>query len=336
MPRIAVAIPCYNERLTVEKVVSDFREALPSATVYVYDNNSTDGTAEAARRAGAVVRRVTRQGKGNVVRRMFADIDADIYVMVDGDSTYPAQRVAALVAPVAAGEADMVVGSRAEAYASTHFRRFHRFGNELIRKLINVLFRSSLTVVLSGFRCFSRRFVKGIGVLSEGFEIETELTLQALDKNFTVMEVPIDYYDRPKGSTSKLNTYLDGLLIMQTILSVFKDYKPLKCFSSVAALAFGAAGLFGSIPIHDFVTTGGVTHQATAVLAASTALIAVLSLLTGVILDSIARRNREMYQLLVDHVIKGGEESSTPARIRPRPHARPAALAAAPAQTALR
>lgn len=333
MPRIAVTIPCYNESLTIEKVVSDFREALPAATIYVYDNNSTDGTAEVARRAGAIVRRVRNQGKGNVVRRMFSDIDADIYVMVDGDATYPAHRAAELVAPVAAGEADMVVGSRERAYTSTQFRRFHRFGNELIRSLINLLFRSALTDVLSGFRCFSRRFVKGIGVLSAGFEIETELTLQALDKNFVVAEVPIEYFDRPKGSTSKLNTYLDGLLIMQTILSVFKDYKPLACFSYLALLAFAVSAAFGSIPIYDFVTTGAVTHQATAVLAASTALVGILSLLTGVILDSIARRNREMYQLLVDHVINNGDEAAGPARVPVPPGPRPAV---APVQTAAR
>jgi glycosyltransferase involved in cell wall biosynthesis len=334
MPRIAVTIPCYNESLTIEKVVSDFRQALPSATIYVYDNNSTDGTAEAARRAGAVVRRVHNQGKGNVVRRMFSDIDADIYVMVDGDATYPAHRAPELVARVAAGEADMVVGSRAETYTATHVRRFHRFGNELIRRLINVLFRSALTDVLSGFRCFSRRFVKGIGVLSAGFEIETELTLQALDKKFVVAEVPIEYFDRPKGSTSKLNTYLDGLLIMQTILSVFKDYKPLACFSYLAALFFLASALFGSVPIYDFITTGRVTHQATAVLAASTALVAILSMLTGVILDSITRRNREMYQLLVDHVIYNGDDETAPPRAR-APNPKPA-VAAAPAQTAYR
>jgi glycosyltransferase involved in cell wall biosynthesis len=333
MPRIAVTIPCYNESLTIEKVVSDFRDALPAASIYVYDNNSTDGTAEIARRAGAIVRRVRNQGKGNVVRRMFSDIDADIYVMVDGDATYPAHRAAELVAPVAAGEADMVVGSRADAYASTHVRKFHRFGNGLIRLLINVLFRSALTDVLSGFRCFSRRFVKGIGVLSAGFEIETELTLQALDKDFIVTEVPVEYFDRPKGSASKLNTYLDGLLIMQTIISVFKDYKPLTCFSHVSAIAFAASALFGSVPIYDFVTTGAVTHQATAVLAASTALIAILSMLTGVILDSIARRNREMYRLLVDHIINDGDEEAQP-RGRAQPRARPAV--AAPVQSALR
>jgi glycosyltransferase involved in cell wall biosynthesis len=334
MPRIAVTIPCYNESLTIEKVVSDFREALPSATIYVYDNNSTDGTAEAARRAGAIVRHVGSQGKGNVVRRMFSELDADIYVMADGDATYPAHRAPELVALVASGEADMVVGSREKTYASTHFRMFHRFGNELIRSLINVLFRSALTDVLSGFRCFSRRYVKGIGVLSAGFEIETELTLQALDKSFVVKEVPIEYFDRPKGSTSKLNTYLDGLLIMQTILSVFKDYKPLACFSYLAASAFCLSALFGSIPIHDFITTGAVTHQATAVLAATTALIAILSMLTGVVLDSIARRNREMYRLLVDHVISNGDEETGPPRTR-APNPKPA-VAAPPAQTAYR
>jgi len=264
------------------------------------------------------------------VRRMFSEVDADIYVMVDGDCTYPAGSAAQLIAPVAAGEADMVVGSRAKAYTSTQFRKFHHFGNQIICWLINLLFKSALSDVLSGFRSFSRKFVKGIGVLSEGFEVETELTLQALDKNFVVTETPIEYFDRPKGSKSKLNTYLDGLLITRTILSIFKDYKPLACFGYVAAVAFGASILAGSIPIHDFMTTGGVSHQATAVLAATFALMSILSLLTGVILDSISRRNREMYQLLVDHVVTGRPAARGRAEPAPRP-----ALVTAPARKVL-
>jgi glycosyltransferase involved in cell wall biosynthesis len=297
---IAVIIPCLNEEGTVGKVVADFRAALPGAVVYVCDNASADSTAARAKEAGAVVVREHRRGKGAAVRRMFRDVDADLYVMVDGDGTYPADRVPDLIRPVLEGRADMCVGTRLERFEADSFRVFHRFGNALIRGTINVLFGCNLSDVLSGYRCFSRRFVKSVPLLSRGFEVETELTLQALDKDFSIEEITVDYFKRPDGSFSKLNTYTDGALVLKTIFRIFKDYKPLRFFTAAGAifLFFGLA--LGAIPIAEFMRTGLVLHFPTAILAVGFVITALFSFSTGLILDTINRRHREHYRLIAD------------------------------------
>lgn len=300
---VAVLIPCYNEEMTVAKVIEDFQRELPEAKIYVFNNNSTDQTVQKAVACGAEVRHEPKKGKGNVVRTMFRDVVADIYVMVDGDATYPAKEVRALIEPVLTGKADMTVGTRLEQYEEKSFRLFHKFGNEMIRKSINVLFGTQLRDILSGYRCFSSRFVKSIPILSTGFEVETELTLQALDKKFVIKEIPVEYYKRPEGSYSKLNTYLDGMLVIKTIFWIFKDYRPLKFFSLAGFLSLLLGFALGSIPVIEFYQTGKVTHPSTAVLSTGFILIALLSFATGFILDTINRRYKEQYQLLADHII---------------------------------
>lgn len=300
---IAVLIPCYDEAVTIGRVVREFRRELPEARILVFDNNSTDATVQQALAHGAEVSHEYKRGKGNVVRTMFREVEADVYVMVDGDGTYPADQVHSLLAPVLAGKADMVVGSRLGQYSDGAFRFLHHFGNRMIRSLINTLFGSRLRDVLSGYRCFSSRFVQSVPVLSTGFEVETELTLHALDKGFAVREIPVRYLARPAGSTSKLNTLRDGLLVVKTVLSIFKDYRPLRFFSAIG-LACGLLGLLiGSIPVREFLDSGVVSHPSTAVLATGLMLISGLSVMTGLILDTINRRYREQHQLLSDFVI---------------------------------
>ena len=237
MDKIAVLIPCYNESKTVAKVVGDFRRALPEAVIYVYDNNSTDGTDELARQAGAVVRYERQQGKGNVIRRMFQEIDADCYVMADGDDTYPAEYAPRMVRDVLELDADMVVGDRLSAtYFQENTRPFHNLGNSVVRWSINTLFKNDIKDIMTGYRAFSYRFVKTFPVLSKGFEIETEMSIHAIDKNMRVVNEVIDYRDRPEGSVSKLNTYSDGFRVLRTIARLFRTYRPMGYFGGVAAL----------------------------------------------------------------------------------------------------
>lgn len=240
MARIAVIIPCYNEELTIGKVIKDFKNELPDATIYVYDNNSNDRTGDIAKINGAIVKKEFMQGKGNVVRAMFRDIDADLYIMTDGDDTYPACFVNDLIEPIIKGEADMVVGDRLSngAYLKENKRLFHNFGNNLVRGIINKLFKTSLKDIMSGYRVFNKKFVKNIPVLSNGFEIETEMTLYALDKKYLIKEIPIKYKDRPNGSFSKLNTFRDGIKVIKTIFFVFKNYKPIIIFSFLSIFIF--------------------------------------------------------------------------------------------------
>lgn len=301
--RIAVLIPCHNEAQTVAKVVADFRDVLPQAEIWVFDNASSDGTGRLAGEAGAQVRRVAAKGKGNVVRAMFRDVEADIYLMVDGDDTYPAAAAPALVEDVAAGRADMVVGTRLESHGDGSFRRFHGIGNRLVRGCIGALFGHPVRDVLSGYRVFSRRFVKSMPVLSHGFEIETEMTVFALSNGFVLSERPIDYGMRPDGSVSKLNTYRDGVRVMKTILFLFKDMRPLVFFGSLAALAILAGLGFGAFVIHEFTRTGLVTHPSTAVLAVAFTLVGALSLATGLVLDTVNRRTSEIQRLITDQVV---------------------------------
>ena len=244
--RIAVLIPCYNESKTIEKVVTDFRRVLPEAVIYVYDNNSSDGTAEIAERAGAVVRRERMQGKGNVIRRMFREIDADCYVMADGDDTYPAENAPELVRLVLEEQADMVVGDRlSSTYFTENKRPFHNLGNSLVRASINLLFRSEIKDIMTGYRAFSYAFVKTYPVLSKGFEIETDMSIHAITRNMLVRNVVIDYRDRPDGSVSKLNTYSDGAKVLLTIARLFKNYKPFSFFGIIALVLALLSAAFG-------------------------------------------------------------------------------------------
>ncbi len=291
--RVAVLIPCYNEEAAIGKTVADFRSALPDAAIYVYDNNSTDGTMEAARRAGAFVRREPRQGKGNVVRRMFADVDADIYVLVDGDATYDAPSAPAMISDLIENHRDMVVGARAEREDAA-YRPGHRTGNWLLTRFVTTVFGKTFTDILSGYRVFSRRFVKSFPVLSGGFEIETELTVHSLELDLPVGEIKTPYFARPEGSESKLNTWRDGFRILWTIFRLYRSERPLNFFSAIgAALAIAAVGI--AIPI--FVTyfeTGAVPRLPTAVLSTGLMVVAVLSFAAGLILDTVTRGRREI------------------------------------------
>jgi glycosyltransferase involved in cell wall biosynthesis len=294
MKKTAVLIPCYNEEKTIASVVHDFKARLPDADIYVYDNNSTDRTAAVAQQAGALVSSETRQGKGHVIRSMFRDIDADIYVMVDGDNTYPADQVHNLIAPIIAGEADMVCGSRLHPAAKSDFKRLNWVGNKIFLYLLNVIFNVRITDILSGYRAFNRNFVKSIPILSRGFEIETELTLKAIERRYRIVEIPVDLSSRPAGSISKIRIVRDGFLILGTIFALLRDYKPLT--------AFGLAGLFfvflgfipGVIVINEFFRTGFILHIPSAILAVGLVLTGILIAFAGLILHTLSRRFQEL------------------------------------------
>lgn len=291
--RIAVLIPCFNEETAIAKVVADFRACLPQAAIYVYDNNSTDRTAEVARAAGAKVRFEKRQGKGNVVRRMFADVDADIYVLVDGDATYDAPSAPALVSELIDKSCDMVVGARSQRNEDA-YRRGHRVGNRLLTGFVTTVFGRAFTDILSGYRVFSRRFVKSFPVLSGGFEIETELTIHALELDLPVSEIQTPYFARPEGSESKLNTWSDGFRILWTIMRLYRSERPLNFFAAIGVtLALVAIGL--AIPvIVTFLETRTVPRLPTAILSTGLMLIGCLSVSAGLILDTVTRGRREM------------------------------------------
>lgn len=298
---IAVLIPCYNEAVTIGKVVDDFRRELPSASIYVYDNNSSDDTAAIAREHGAIVRFEPRQGKGNVVRQMFRDIEADCYLMVDGDDTYPADAASSLCSPILEGKADMTVGDRLSngTYAEENKRAFHGFGNNLVRFMIKWIYGYGFDDVMTGYRAFSRTFVKTFPVLSEGFQIETELSIHAVDRRWRILDVPIVYRDRPAGSESKLDTFSDGLKVIMMIGTLFKDYRPLKFFTLVA-LVLAIAGLLLGVPvIIGYFQTGLVPRLPTALLAVAFIFLCCLSLATGIILDSVAKSERREWELAV-------------------------------------
>ena len=299
MEKIAVLIPCYNEELTIEKVIKDFKKELPEADIYVYNNNSKDRTREIAMKNGAIVVDEYKQGKGNVVRSQFRDIEADIYVMVDGDDTYPAEFVHKLIEPVKNGEADMAIGDRLSngTYQKENKRPFHELGNNLVKKSINVLFKTDLKDIMTGYRVFNKVFVKNMPVMSPKFEIETEMSLHALDKKFIIEEIPIVYRDRPEGSVSKLNTVSDGMKVIKTIIKMFKDFKP-RQFFWVIALIFVIIGLIVGIPvIVEFAKTGYITKVPSAILATGIMTIALIIGQCGVILDTVVKQNRENYEL---------------------------------------
>lgn len=292
---IAVLLPCYNEEVTIGKVVRDFKAALPDATVYVYDNNSTDRTAEIAAAEGAIVRREPRQGKGNVIRAMFEDIDADVYVMADGDDTYPADAAPAMVSKVLDGY-DMVIGDRlSSTYFQENKRPFHNFGNRLVRGSINGLFNAHVTDIMTGYRAFSFTFVKTYPVLSRGFEVETEMTIHSLNNNLRLYEMPIQYRDRPEGSVSKLDTVGDGIKVMSTIFRMIREYKPLPFFGGLG-LIIGIVGivLCGTVTF-EFAKTGVVTHFPTLIGAVMLVITGLLFIIAGIILDVMAKNDRKTF-----------------------------------------
>lgn len=303
MPSIAVVIPCHNEAQTIRAVVEGFKKNLSEASIHVFDNCSSDGTADVARDAGAIVHLVPARGKGEVVRAMFRDVDASVFVMVDGDQTYPPERARDLIQPIIDGRADMVVGTRLQQSDASVFRPLHILGNTIVGKAINALFDARFSDVLSGYRAFSHRFVKTMPVLSRGFEIETEITLHALEHRIPVLELPIAYGERPRGSESKLHTFRDGYRVLTTIIRLYKDYRPLRFFGfpGAALLLLGVA--VGIIVTQEFLELGQVVGVARAVFAVSSCLLGVVAVATGLILETVNRRARELYLLIADHVI---------------------------------
>ena len=298
MDKIAVLIPCYNESKTVKKVINDYQAVLPEATIYVYDNNSSDDTAAIAKAEGAVVRHEYHQGKGNVIRRMFREIDAEAYIMVDGDDTYPAEFAREMVDKVLDRHVDMVVGARlSSTYFTENKRPFHNFGNSLVRNSINTLFKSDIKDIMTGYRAFSYQFVKSFPVLSKGFEIETEMSIHAVHKNLLVENVIVTYRDRPEGSESKLNTYSDGFKVIKTIIKLYKNYKPFGFFSILAAvLMLLSAGFF--IPVLlEYFATGLVFKFPTLIVCGFVALAALISFFSGVILSTINEKNRQDFEM---------------------------------------
>ncbi|MDD5022393.1 MAG: glycosyltransferase family 2 protein [Endomicrobiaceae bacterium] len=305
MTKIAVLIPCYNEVVTIKKVIDDCKKYLPEAEIYVYDNNSTDGSDEIAIQAGAIVRYVHKQGKGNVVRKMFREIEADCYLMVDGDLTYSLEDVKKMCDLVVNENIDMVVGDRLSfSYFRTNKRPFHNMGNRIVRFLVNKLFESNIKDIMSGYRAMSKLFVKSAPILSKGFEIETEMTIHALDKNFTIKEISVKYNERPLGSISKLNTFGDGLLVLKTIGSLFKDYKPFMFFSIVSICLF-LVSMFLFIPILiEFLETSKVPKFPTLIVSGVIATMSLLMWICGIILQTIVRKHQELYEIMLKYKSK--------------------------------
>ena len=293
--KVAVLIPCYNEAGTIAGVVASYRAQLPDAEIYVYDNNSTDRTTEQAKRAGAIVRHERRQGKGYVIQSMFRQVHADAYVMVDGDGTYPADRVHDLIRPVLDGDADMVVGSRLHAGSESRFKLLNLLGNRAFRLVLNVLFRVRITDLLSGYRVMNRRLVKTLPFFSRGFESETELTVKALAHGFRIVEVPVNLVPRPEGSFSKINIVRDGLLILDMLIALVRDYKPLTAFGLVGLLLVGCGFIPGVLVIREFLSTGKILHLPSAVLAVGLVLAGLLVGFAGLLLHTVARHFQELH-----------------------------------------
>ena len=303
MDKIAVLIPCYNESKTIEKVVTDFKKVLPEAVIYVYDNNSTDHTDEIARRAGAVVRYEYQQGKGNVIRRMFREVDAQCYIMADGDDTYPAEFAPSMVEKVLNKKVDMVVGDRlSSTYFTENKRPFHNFGNSLVRKCINIMFKTQINDIMTGYRAFSYQFVKSFPVLSKGFEIETEMSIHAVDKNMYIENEVIEYRDRPEGSESKLNTYSDGFRVLKTIAKLYRNYKPMAFFGLMAAVLL-ILGIGFFIPVFvTFLETGRVGKIPTLIVCGFAVLGAIQSLFSGLVLQTMVQKNRQDFEMELQRI----------------------------------
>lgn len=302
MDKVAVLIPCYNEELTIGKVVQDFKKSLPDAVIYVYDNNSKDKTAEIAKANGAIVRYERKQGKGNVMRSMFRDIEAECYILVDGDDTYPAEAAPELVSAVMNG-GDLIIGDRlSSTYFTENKRPFHNSGNVLVKNLINRFFKSDIKDIMTGYRAFSYEFVKTFPVLSQGFEIETEMTIHALDKNFSIVSIPIQYRDRPEGSQSKLNTYTDGFKVIMTIFNLYRLYKPFQFFSIFAVLFLILSILF-FIPVFiDYAQTGIVPKFPSLIVSTALFIVSALSFSVSLILDSVRTNSRQQFEIFLNMV----------------------------------
>ena len=297
---IAVLIPCYNESKTIAKVVKDYKKVLPEADIYVYDNNSTDGTDKIAEKAGAIVKYEYKQGKGNVIRSMFKDIDADCYLMIDGDDTYPSKNAKEIADLVLNDKVDMVIGDRlSSTYFTENKRLFHNFGNKLVRWLINHLFHSNIRDIMTGYRAFSYDFVKTFPVLSKGFEIETEMTIHALDKNFLLKEIPVEYRDRPNGSVSKLNTYSDGFKVLKTIGRLFKEYKPFRFFGILSFLFFVISLVFGIPVFVEYFQSGLVPRFPTLFFSLSMLVISFLLFICGIILEVVVKKHRQLFEFIL-------------------------------------
>ena len=303
MDKVAVLIPCYNEELTIGKVVDDFKKSLPDAVIYVYDNNSKDKTAEIAKAHGAVVRYERKQGKCNVMRSMFRDIDAECYILVDGDDTYPAEAAPELVSAVIDKGGDLVIGDRlSSTYFTENKRPFHNSGNVLVKSLINNFFKSDIKDIMTGYRAFSYEFVKTFPVLSQGFEIETEMTIHALDKNFSIISIPIQYRDRPEGSESKLNTYKDGFKVIMTIFNLYRLYKPFQFFSIFALLFLILSILFFVPAFIDYAKSGLVPKFPSLIVSTALLIVSALSFSASLILDSVRKNSRQQFEIFLNMV----------------------------------
>lgn len=301
--KIAVLIPCYNESKTIKKVVSDYKKVLPEADIYVYDNNSSDGTDKIASESGAVVRYERKQGKGNVIRSMFQDIEADCYIMVDGDDTYPAENAREMCDLVLNDGIDMVIGDRlSSTYFQENKRPFHNMGNKLVRNLIEIMFKTNIKDIMTVYRAFSYKFVKTFPVLSKGFEIETEMSIHAVDKNFTLKEIPVMYRDRPEGSVSKLNTYKDGLKVLKTIGTLFKEYKPALFFNIIALIVFIISIILAVPVFSEYFRTGLVPRIPTLVVSGILVIVGLLLETTGLILQVIVKKNRQAFEISLNQI----------------------------------
>jgi hypothetical protein len=301
--KIAVLIPCYNESKTIKKVVSDYKKVLPEADIYVYDNNSSDGTDKIASESGAIVRYERKQGKGNVIRSMFQDIEADCYIMVDGDDTYPAENAREMCDLVLNDGIDMVIGDRlSSTYFQENKRPFHNMGNKLVRNLIEMMFKTNIKDIMTGYRAFSYKFVKTFPVLSKGFEIETEMSIHAVDKNFTLKEIPVMYRDRPEGSVSKLNTYKDGLKVLKTIGTLFKEYKPALFFNIIALIVFIISIILAVPVFSEYFRTGLVPRIPTLVVSGILFIVGLLLETTGLILQVTVKKNRQAFEISLNQI----------------------------------
>ena len=305
MNKIAVLIPCYNESKTIEKVIKDYNKALPEATIYVYDNNSTDGTDKISKKAGAVVEYEYKQGKGNVIRSMFRNIDADCYLMIDGDDTYPAENAREMCDLILSGKADMVIGDRlSSTYFTENKRPFHNLGNKMVRYFINKIFKNNVKDIMTGYRAFNYNFVKGFPVLSKGFEIETEMTIHAVDKNYKLVEIPVTYRDRPEGSVSKLNTFSDGFKVLKTIITLFKEYRPALFFNIISLICLLLSLILGIPVLNEFFKTGLVPKFPSLIVSTIFFVITLLMWITGIILTVINKKHKQLYELYMNLLVK--------------------------------
>ncbi len=308
MKRIAILIPCFNEEKTIGKLIQDFKKELPDSDIYVYDNNSTDHTVAEAKKAGATVCFERRQGKGNVIRSMFRQIEADIYVMIDGDGTYPPEKVHDLIEPIIDNNFDVVLGSRLHPESKSEFKSRNRFGNKLFLFFLKLIFKVEISDLLTGYRAFSREVVKSLPIISTGFEIETEMTVRCLERKYRILEVPINLISRPEGSESKIRIISDGLMILKTMFVLFRDYKPLSAFGKLGLFIILCGFIPGIIVIREFILTGLILRIPSTILAVGLVLSGLITVLVGILLHTISRRFQEIDYLLQEIISKQSKE----------------------------